>query len=219
MTKLLIINPNATAAMTDSVVASARQVAPRAQITGWTSKDGPPSIQGPKDGALAVPPLLRLIEEAVNTGFDAIIIACFDDTGLAEAKAMSPVPVIGIGEASYHAARLLGHLFSVVTTLSVSVPVLEANITATGFGDICGGVRASEVPVLEIERDPQAAFKAIRAEAIRALAEDEVSAIVLGCAGMTGLADSLSDLEAEIIDGVVAATKLALAMVDVKGAG
>ncbi len=215
MSKLLIINPNATQAMTDCVIASARATAPQAQITGWTSTKGPPSIQGAADGALAVPPLLELIGEA--SGYDAIIIACFDDTGLAEAKALSPVPVIGIGEASYHTARLLGHRFSVVTTLSVSLPVLNDNIQSTGFGSICGQVRASDVPVLEIERDPEAAFKAIRAEALTALAEDDISAIVLGCAGMTGLAESLADLDAEIIDGVLAATQLALALVATKG--
>jgi len=214
MTHILIINPNATEAMTHSVVASACEVAPDIEITGWTSRKGPPAIQGAADGALAVPPLLDLIRSA--GGYDAIIIACFDDTGLAEAKAISAAPVIGIGEASYHAARLLGHRFSVVTTLPISLPVLEANIKATGFAEICGAVRASDVPVLELERDPEAAFKAIRAQAILALAEDDVSAIVLGCAGMTGLRESLADLDAEIIDGVRAAVTLAKAVVALK---
>ena len=207
--RLLIINPNSTQSMTDAILASA-QAATDFEVEAWTSHDGPPSIQGEEDGLRAVPPLLELIKSA--TDFDAIIIACFDDTGLAEAKALANVPVIGIGEASYHTARLLGCRFSVVTTLSISVPVLQKNIAQTGFADICSRVRASEVPVLAIEHDPKASFAAIRAEALAACQEDDISAIVLGCAGMTGLRESLSDLEAVIIDGVSAAVGLAASL-------
>lgn len=217
MCGLLIINPNSTASMTDAILTSAKASAPDGvEIIAWTSQGGPPSIQGAEDGAAAVPPLLKLIENgngtATGAGFDAIIIACFDDTGLAEAKALSRVPVIGIGEAAYHTARLLGHRFSVVTTLPVSVPVLEANIRANGFGDLCACVRASDVPVLAIESDPDASLEAIKTAAEKAVAEDDVSAIVLGCAGMSGLVERLSALDATVIDGVAAAVHLAHAI-------
>lgn len=216
MSRLLIINPNSTQAMTDAILTSAKAARPDLEIKAWTSANGPEAIEGPVDGAQAVPPLLDLIKDAQD--FDAIIIACFDDTGLALAKTLSSVPVIGIGEASYHAARLLGHRFSVVTTLKVSVPVIKANIARTGFAEICGRVRASDVPVLQIERDPSASQDAIRQEAERALIEDGVSAIVLGCAGMTGLAESLRDLNGQIIDGVPAAVNIAAAVVALRGA-
>lgn len=202
--------------MTEAVLASARAELPGHPVEAWTSTGGPPAIQGAEDGALAVPPLLELIEGA--EGFEAIVIACFDDTGLAEAKAMSPVPVIGIGEASYMAARLMGHRFSVVTTLPVSVPVIEANIRETGFDDICGRVRAANVPVLEIEASPGAALDAIAAEASRAIAEDDVSAIVLGCAGMTGLQDRIASLGVAAIDGVRTAAHLARAASGIRAA-
>jgi allantoin racemase len=39
-----------------------------------------------------------------NGNFDAYVIACFDDTGLAEARALTKKPVIGIGQASFHLA-------------------------------------------------------------------------------------------------------------------
>ena len=207
MAGLLIINPNSTEAMTASILASARAAMPGHPIDAWTSKDGPPAIQGPEDGARAVPPLLKLIDQA--TGYDAIIIACFDDTGLAEAKTRAPVPVIGIGEAGYVTARLLGHRFSVVTTLPVSVPVLEGNIEATGFNDICARVRASNVPVLALEEDPEGSLNKVTAEAKTAIDEDGISAIVLGCAGMTGLQERIEALGVKAIDGVTAAVHLA----------
>ena len=65
----------------------------------------------------ALPGMLEEVAKGRDDGFDAIILACFDDTGLAEARRLSGVPTIGIGEAAFHVAMLLGAKFSVVTTL------------------------------------------------------------------------------------------------------
>jgi len=213
MTRLLFINPNSTHSMTEAVLASARTAAPRAEITGWTSDDGPPAIQGPEDGDAASPPLLKLIGSAV--GANAIIIACFDDTALAQAKKSAKCPVIGIGEAAYHLAALRGHRFSVITTLAVSVPVIEANIAAMGLAHLCGKVRASNIPVLELERAPDAAFETLTKEAQAALREDNIDTILLGCSGMTELTHYMRQtLDVPIIDGVEAATHLGLALAE-----
>lgn len=218
MTQLLVINPNSTDSMTRTIAASAKAIAPDAGIKALTSHDGPPSIQGAQDGVAATKPLLSLIETA--QGADVIIIACFDDTALSQAKEIATCPVIGIGEAAYHAASLRGYRFSVVTTLDVSVPVIEANIQATGFGHLLGRVRASNIPVLDLEADPKAAFDIITREAELAFKEDNIDAIILGCAGMTGLAEHLRDaLKRPIIDGVEAATHLSLAMAGLSLAG
>ena len=47
------------------------------------------------------------------------------------------IPVLGIGEAAFHAAMLLGHRYCVVTTLSVSLPVIAANLRAYGLASHC----------------------------------------------------------------------------------
>ena len=52
--RIRLINPNATATMTDKIVAAARAVAtPGTAIEGVTSASGPISIEGFFDGALA----------------------------------------------------------------------------------------------------------------------------------------------------------------------
>ncbi|MEP6319927.1 MAG: aspartate/glutamate racemase family protein, partial [Paracoccaceae bacterium] len=43
---IVLINPNSTVSMTQSMLRTARETAPSAQFEGWTSHDGPPSIQG-----------------------------------------------------------------------------------------------------------------------------------------------------------------------------
>ncbi|MFD1694740.1 aspartate/glutamate racemase family protein [Roseibium aestuarii] len=216
MRHILVVNPNSTASMTEKIGRAASAAAgPGTRITAVNPHDTPPAIQGPEDGAAALPGLFRLIDErlAADPGIGAVIIACFDDTGLWHLRETLSVPVIGIGEAAYHVASLWSRRFSVVTTLSVSVPVLLENLIDIGLAGRCAKVRASEVPVLELENPASDARARIEAEIARALAEDGSGAIVLGCAGMADLAADLSEsFGVPVIDGVASAVKLAEAL-------
>lgn len=211
--RILIINPNTTASMTEKVGDAARLVAsPGTEIVARNPATGPASIQGEADGEAALPGLFEEIDKA--DGFDVIIIACFDDTGLYAARRRTRVPVIGIGEAAYHYAMLVAERFSVVTTLSVSIPVIQENIMRYGLSGRCGKVRASNVPVLELERPGSTARETISDEIASALLHDGSDAIVLGCAGMADLAADLSARHrVPVVDGVAAAVKLAEGLV------
>jgi len=82
-----------------------------------------------------------------------------------------------------------------------------------GMGDRAR-VRASDIPVLELENEASGAIGKLRAEIERALAEDGAEAIVLGCAGMTDLARELQAYYGvPVVDGVAAAVKQAEALV------
>lgn len=205
---VVIINPNSTEAMTEAMLREARQAAPGLAFDGWTSRKGPPAIQGPQDGDLATPPLLELVDQASAAGAEGIIIGCFDDTGLRIAAQRAACPVLGIGQAAYHFAALRQWRFSVVTTLQVSVPILEENIRAAGLAPRLARVRASDVPVLQLEQDPDAATSQILGEASRAASEDGIDAVILGCAGMVHVTRAVRDaLEIAVIDPVVCAAQ------------
>jgi allantoin racemase len=206
--RILFVNPNSTATMTAKIAAAARSVAaPGTAIEALTNRDGPPAIQGEADGEAALPGLLRLLAEH-EARADAFVIACFDDTGLEAARRTTAKPVTGIGEAAFLEASRSGR-FSVVTTLSVSVSIIEANIAAGGFGESCVRVRASEVPVLALEREGADAEERVAAEIGRAVAEDRPDAIVLGCAGMADLASRFTArFGLAVVDGVAAAVRL-----------
>ncbi len=149
--KLALLNPNSTVAMTESAVAAARAVLPEAQIVGYTNTAGPAAIEGPEDGAAALPGLRALAARAEAEGAAALVIACFDDTGLAGLRAAARVPVLGIGQAAYHMAALIAGRFGVVTTLPVSLPVLAENLAEAGLEGACVALRASGLGVLEVE--------------------------------------------------------------------
>lgn len=208
--RIRIVNPNTTAAMTATIARAATEAAAAGtSIEAITSPTGPVSIEGYYDEAMSLPGLLIEIRKGEAAGADAHVIACFDDTGLDAARQIAKGPVIGIGEAAYHAATLIANRFTVITTLARSIPALEHNLMKYGF-ERRATIRAAEVPVLALEDTGSDARARIDAEIARALAEDRAEAIVLGCAGMAKLARDLSAQHGcPVIDGVGAAVKLA----------
>jgi allantoin racemase len=211
--RLHIVNPNTTASMTQGIAAAAKAVAPPdVEIVASEPEFGPASIEGYYDGAFAVPGMLTRVAEAERAGASAHVIACFDDTGLDAARSVALSPVIGIGEAAYHAASMVGLRFSVVTTLSRSIPVIEDNLLRYGLAQRCGRVRASELPVLALENNAVAEER-IGVEIETALAQDGSDCIVLGCAGMADLAQRFSRrFQVPVIDGVAAGVAFAVAL-------
>jgi allantoin racemase len=211
--KLLLINPNTTASMTQKAAAAARHVArPDTEIIATNPPNGPYSIEGFYDVALCLPELLN--ETGRHRGVDAVVIACFDDTGLDAMRCLLDVPVIGIGEAGYHAASMLAHRFSVVTTLSRSVAGISDNLKRYGLDARCAGVRATDIPVLKLEEGDPTCIDLIRAEIAAAVEKDHAEAIVLGCAGMADLMQQLSkEFGIPVIDGVSCAVGMAEALV------
>jgi allantoin racemase len=210
---LLVLIPNTTRSMTEAIGRAAEAAAaPGTSITAVSPADGPPSIEGYYDEAFSVPGLLIELQKGADA--DAAILACFDDTGLDAARTVFDGPVVGIGEAAFHMATLIAGTFSVVTTLSCSVPVIEHNLVRYGLASRCRSVRASEVPVLALEDTASDARWRISEEIARAIADDRAEAIVLGCAGMAALAAALSDEHGvPVVDGVAAAVKLAEGLV------
>ncbi|MGO6998959.1 aspartate/glutamate racemase family protein [Rhizobium leguminosarum] len=212
--RILIVNPNTTASMTEKAATAARAAAASGtEIIAATSRMGPVSIEGHYDGALAIPGLLAELRERQGVGYDAAVIACFDDTGLEAARTFADVPILGLCESAVVTAGFLAQRFTVVTTLERSRVLIDNLVRRYGMGDRAK-VRASDIPVLELEDAASGAIGKLRAEIERALLEDGAEAIVLGCAGMTDLARELQEIYGvPVVDGVAAAVKQAEALV------
>ncbi len=211
--KILVVNPNTTLSMTEKIGEAARKAAATGtHIIATNPEFGPPSIEGYYDEVFAIPGMIGEIRKHPDA--DAVIIACFDDTGLDAARCATSAPVIGIGEAGFHFASLISGKFGVVTTLARSIPAIEHNLVRYGLATRCTRVRASEVPVLDLEIRGSNARSKISAEIHRAIEEDGAEAIVLGCAGMADLAHQLAlEHGVPVLDGVSCAVKLAEGLV------
>lgn len=208
--KLCFVNPNSTAEMTRRMVEQARNLAPQGvEVSGATNTQGPAAIQGQADGDAAEPGTLALLAAG---GFDLAVIGCFDDTGLPAARLSCPVPILGLGKASFTQADERAAPFVVLTTSTLSVPVLEANITSYGLERHCLAVVASGVPVLDFEHDRASARNRLVKAAKKACHEFAgTRTLLLGCAGMGGLAAELShELSLPVIDPIEAALTLSM---------
>lgn len=211
--EIAVINPNSTDSMTEKCAAAGQTVAgPGTYITGLNPTHSPSSIQGFYDVAAATIPMIEIIQQHQDK--DAFVISCFDDTGLDAARCVTEKPIIGIGEAAFHMASLISCNFSVITTLRRSVPGIENNLRNYGLDRRCARVRASEIPVLDLEKNDPAVLQKLYTEIEASIHEDKAEAIVLGCAGMVALMEELQQRYGlPVIDGVTAAVALAEAAV------
>lgn len=214
--RLQLVNPNTTVSMTRDIEAnSARVAATDTVIEAVNPTEGPASIENDDDEHRCIPHVLDQIRRAAARDHDrpdGYVIACFGDPGLVAARELVDAPVLGIAQAAMHAAALRAGSFSVVTSMSATVPRAWDLAKAYTPGQ-CLSVYACDIPVLTIDSDPETVGP-IGDLCARALAEDGSGAIVLGCAAMAKFAGPLQRrLGVPVVDGVVAATLLAEALV------
>ncbi|AOE83018.1 aspartate/glutamate racemase family protein [Pseudomonas sp. TCU-HL1] len=208
--KIQLINPNTSVAMTTGLAeAASHLLRPGNQLLAVTNGAGPASIEGHYDEALCVPGLLQAIRDGERHGAEGHVIACFGDPGLLAAREIARYPVIGIAEAAMHLATWVATGFSIVTTLGRTKVIARHLVERYGFHPHCRGIHAVEIPVLALDQDPAGLFRLMRTACLDALERDESGAIVLGCAGMSHLAQGLQDeIGVPVIDGVSAALKM-----------
>jgi allantoin racemase len=203
---IIVINPNTSTVMTHTIESAARAVAgPDTRLQAVTPSVGPASIESHYDEALAVPGVLAEIAAGERLGADGYVLACFGDPGLQAAREAARGPVVGIAEAAMHAASFLGRGFSVVTTLDRTRGRAWDLAEQYGMRRFCLGVHACDIPVLELDSDPDA-LKVVTEACARAVERDSSDAIVLGCAGMSTWCEQIAaEVGVPVVDGVAAA--------------
>jgi allantoin racemase len=208
--RILVVNVNTTESMTELIAAQAREMAAAGtEIIAATPTFGPASVESILQSHLsAIGVLDRVLAE--QSDFDAVILAGFGELGREALQEALEVPVIDITDAAAHIAALLGRSFSVVTTVDRAIPAIEDRLILNGLRGRCASIRSVDIDVLELEADPQATELAIVEQARKAVEHDRAEVISLGCAGMSGLAQRVSNkIGVPVVDGVTAAVKLA----------
>ncbi|MDQ0702433.1 allantoin racemase [Pseudomonas sp. W3I7] len=212
--RILVVNVNTTASITDTIAQQARAVAsPGTEIIGLTPFFGAESVEGNFESYLAAIAVMDRVM-AYDQPFDAVIQAGYGEHGREGLQELLNVPVVDITEAAASTAMFLGHAYSVVTTLDRTVPLIEDRLKLAGLYQRCASVRASGMAVLELEEDPLAAMEAIVREAELAIRDDKAEVICLGCGGMAGLDEQIRQRTGvPVVDGVTAAVTIAESLV------
>jgi allantoin racemase len=212
--RILVVNVNTTAAVTDGIVRAAAAVAGTgSEIVGVTPWFGAESVEGNVESHLAAVGVLDAVLRHPDP-YDAVVQAGFGEHGREALQEALTVPVVDITEAAATTATFLGRRYSVVTSLDRTVPLIEDRLLLAGLDRRCASVRASGLGVLELERDPDAAAAAVAEQAAVAVRDDGAEVIVLGCGGLAGLADRVRDRTGvPVVDGVPAAVTTAESLV------
>ena len=104
--------------------------------------------------------------EAERQGWDAVAITHFQDAGLAEAKSVVAIPVLGLGETTLTFALTLGRKLGLVTINPAFIPWHEDQVVRYGLQSRVVGVRAVNCRVsdfMDAFADPAgAAYRALR---------------------------------------------------------
>ncbi|MFN3670892.1 MAG: aspartate/glutamate racemase family protein [Bosea sp. (in: a-proteobacteria)] len=186
--RILLINPNTMAAMTELVVRVVTPLLPAGvSLTAATGRIGARYISTRTAAAIAGHAALDAYAEH-GEGCDAVYLACFGDPGLFALKELAPVPVLGMAEASCQAAARLAPRFSIVTGGERWGPMLRDFVGALGLANSLAAIEAVAPTGADIAADPEGAV-ALLAQACRRTAErDGAGAVILGGAGLAGLA-------------------------------
>jgi allantoin racemase len=212
--RLIVVNVNTSQTMTESIDDAARRYASAGtEVVTLRPYFGAEAVDCNFESYLsAVAVMDRVL--AFDEPYDAVVLAGFGEHGRDGLAELVEQPVVEICEASAHVAMMIGRSYSVVTTLQRSVPAIEDRLRLAGLWDRCASVRASGMSTLEVDNDPQAAVRAVVAEAAAAVKTEHAEVICLGCAGMAGLEDAVTAaVSVPVIDGVGAAVRLAEALV------
>lgn len=215
--KLLIVNSNTSESVTEIVRQEALTTASLGtEITAVTAGFGASAIENRGQATIAAHATLEAFNRH-GEGFDAGIIACFSDPGLAASRESMPFPVVGIAEASCITACMLGSRFSIVTIGTRMVAPLQELVSAYGLASRLASIRALDCTVLGFADDASARKQALQELITQAIEQDGAEVIVLGGAVTAGLARDLSSqCPVPVLDGVSCAVLQAELLVRLK---
>jgi len=155
----------------------------------------------------------KVIEKAVNAereGYDAVVIGCFYDPGLREARELVEIPIVGVCEASLHVASMItSGKFSVLVGRRKWIPKMIDNARIYGLESKIASWRTLNLTVRDM-RERERTQAAILREARGAIEEDMAECVVLGCTGMAGQAKKVQEeLGVPVLDPVLMGIKMA----------
>jgi allantoin racemase len=208
MTRLLVVNPNTSREMTDTIRRSAEAAACAIGLDVDTvcPANGPPSIEGRFDEIVSAYWTLDCVMQVVDR-YDGVVVACYGPhAAIGGIREASDVPTMGIMEASVLYALPLGSRFGIVTTSPRWQPLLEEGLKLLGVESRCASLRSSGLAVLDLDRLPREDVCARLAEQARAAVEqDGAEVVLLGCAGMAGLQEVVANaVRVPVVDAVQA---------------
>lgn len=201
--RLLIVNPNTSTGTTRRIDEAAQAAAhPGDHFHTVSAAFGPELIVTPEDGAEATRGVMAAIAQHKGP-VDGIILASFGDTGAEEVRAKWPhLPVIGIAQAAFTAARNKGGPFAVVTFAPEVAQSLQDKAEFYGLGERLIRIAALPDPWHGEPGEVVNERGEAMADLCAACVEEGALSIVIGGGPLAGLAARIGPrVSVPLIDG------------------
>lgn len=195
--KILSIVPEVKDLTTAEMIAHMKKcLSPGVELIHESIKAGPDVVESEYDMAFAIPYLINQCIQAEKDGFDGIFVNCCGDPGVRAIRECVHIPVIGGTEAAAYIALCSADRIGIVTILPNVVPALHKSIAMAGLQDRIVSIRCVEVYLqkLAVSGIPFADFLQ---ECIKAIEQDGVEALIIGCTAMFETAGRLQQALSE----------------------
>jgi Asp/Glu/hydantoin racemase len=208
MRRLLLINPNTSDTISALLQSHAQAVVgSHDMVITRTARFGAPYISCEASYAVAAHATLDAWAAAIAPGqerFDSVLIGCFGDPGLLALRQVSQIPVTGLAEASFISATEKGR-FAIVTGGERWKPMLERLAHSLGYAEQLAGVHTVTATGAELAADPLVAQVLLARACGDAVRQWGVQSVILGGAGLAGMAAMIQPVVAvPVIDSVLA---------------
>lgn len=161
--------------------------------------------------ALVTRGIMRAVRRAAEEGFDALVIGCFYDTALQEARELSGTMVVTAPcVSSCEIAASLSNRFGIIVGRRKWINQMRANVIEYGHAERLAGFYDVGLGVEDFQKDHVVTNRRLLAAGRRAVEEGGAESLILGCTMEIGFYREIErDLGVPVIDPSIAALKRA----------
>jgi len=203
-----------SSAMTHTMATVAHSVASdNVEIVPVTAQKGFPYISSRAEAQIAGAFALETIAEHEHD-VDAVIIAAFGDPGLKAAREQFNLPVVGMAQASFMTAALMGEQFSIVTFTPLMSRWYVDSVEDSGLSSKFLGVRTPDANTLNAFAEQSSMETELLRLVNQSVKDDRADVVILGGAPLAGMASTMqSQVNTLLLDPISSAVVLAESLI------
>jgi allantoin racemase len=210
--KILWINPVGTAAFDEyiaEILGEGKRTDTQIDIVSLP-EDRPKHLEYHSYEAMVVADIVNITYQN-RKKYNAIVIGCFYDVGLREAREVSGNAIVTAPcQSALVYASFLGNTFSVLVGRRKWISKMEENVVGYGCGGRLCSMRPLGLGVHDFQADRNKTQQRLFDEGKKAIEEDGAEVLILGCTIEYGFHETMQDkLGVPVIDAVIAPFKLA----------
>jgi allantoin racemase len=204
--KLLLINPNTSAHVTERMLNAARiSMGTHAQVVGVTGLRGPAVVSSRTENTLAGAHALELAAEHASD-VDAVVLGVSTDAGLAALRELLDVPVTGMLQASLVSAAQLGSRLGLLTLGERMLPIYQEQTLAYGMGTRVVAWCGATFPALYESKPGPEVVDLLYEKAMALVEQHDLDALIFSGAVLAGYREAVAQrLPVPLVDGTEAA--------------